>query len=149
MFKCPPYVIVQWCKKELGRFTHLMFLWSSTLQLYCWGLTSSLVVWLEVTRYVWNPASPSIDHTEKKHITASIILTGDSFIASKNSNSSFVTKIEEIVLMTPLSLSVPCIVLSYSFQAEIWSGKWVGSLGQFVEIPLLNFLTFGCYIYSG
>lgn len=35
------------------------------------SLTSSFVVWLEVTRYVWKPASPMMDQTEKKHTIAS------------------------------------------------------------------------------
>ena len=37
-------------------------------------LTSSLVVWFEEVRYVWNPASPMMDHTEKKHTIASNIV---------------------------------------------------------------------------
>lgn len=34
-------------------------------------LTSSLVVRLEATRYVWKPERPKMDQTEKKHITSS------------------------------------------------------------------------------
>lgn len=34
-------------------------------------LTSSLVVWLELIRYVWKPDRPTIDQTEKKHTTTS------------------------------------------------------------------------------
>lgn len=39
-------------------------------------LTSSFVVWLELIRYVWNPESPTMDQTEKKHTTASSTVTG-------------------------------------------------------------------------
>lgn len=38
----------------------------------CVVLTSSLVVCSEATRYEWNPAKPTTDHTEKKQIMASI-----------------------------------------------------------------------------
>lgn len=39
----------------------------------CYGreLTSSLVVWLELIKYVWKPERPTMDQTEKKHTTAS------------------------------------------------------------------------------
>lgn len=40
-----------------------------------WELTSSLVVWLELMRYVWKPRSPTMDQTEKKHTTASSTVT--------------------------------------------------------------------------
>lgn len=38
-------------------------------------LTSSFVVWSEPTRYVWKPARPITDHTEKKHTIASITVS--------------------------------------------------------------------------
>lgn len=38
-------------------------------------LTSSLVVWLELIRYVWKPERPTIDQTEKKHTTTSSTVT--------------------------------------------------------------------------
>lgn len=57
-------------------------------------LTSSLVVWLLVVKYVWKPARPRILHTEKKHITATTTLPGDILTASKNGLTSFVTTIK-------------------------------------------------------
>lgn len=45
---------------------------------------SSLVVWLELMRYVWKPSSPTMDQTEKKHTTASSTLAGLSLIALRN-----------------------------------------------------------------
>lgn len=39
-------------------------------------LTSSLVVRLEATRYVWKPERPKIDQTEKKQITSSTAVRG-------------------------------------------------------------------------
>lgn len=56
-------------------------------------LTSSLVVWLLLVKYVWKPARPKILQTEKKHTTPTITLLGDNFTASKNGLLSFVTKI--------------------------------------------------------
>ena len=37
-------------------------------------LTSSFVVWLEETKYPWNPVKPTIDQTEKKQMMASRIV---------------------------------------------------------------------------
>lgn len=54
-------------------------------------LTSSLVVWLLVVKYVWKPAKPNILHTLKKHTTAIITLAGDFFTASRKGFSSLVT----------------------------------------------------------
>lgn len=39
-------------------------------------LTSSFVVRLEATRYVWKPERPKMDQTEKKHITSSTAVKG-------------------------------------------------------------------------
>lgn len=47
-------------------------------------LTSSFVVWFEVVRYVWKPASPKTLQTLKKHTTPTITLGGESFTASRN-----------------------------------------------------------------
>ena len=46
-------------------------------------LMSSFVVWFELMRYVWNPASPRIDQTEKKQITSSTTEAGVFFTATK------------------------------------------------------------------
>lgn len=46
-------------------------------------LMSSFVVWLELIKYVWNPAKPRIDQTEKKQMTSSIIEAGVCLTASK------------------------------------------------------------------
>lgn len=45
-------------------------------------LTSSLVVWLDAARNVWNPASPITLQQLKKVIITTITLVGDSEIAS-------------------------------------------------------------------
>lgn len=48
-------------------------------------LMSSFVVWSDEVRYVWNPASPITDHTERKQIADTITLNGDLFITSRKS----------------------------------------------------------------
>lgn len=48
-------------------------------------LTSSLVVWSLVVKYVWKPANPITDHIEKKQIKIMTILAGDILMISTNS----------------------------------------------------------------
>jgi len=54
-------------------------------------LTSSLVVWLDAVRYVWNPDRPSMVHTLRKQIIPEIRLAGDSLTASINCLPSLAT----------------------------------------------------------
>lgn len=58
-------------------------------------LTSSLVVWLLVVKYVWKPASPITDHTLRKQIIAIIKLNGASLIASSVMSFLSLATVEE------------------------------------------------------
>lgn len=50
--------------------TSSLLLRNTYVEIY-YKLTSSFVVWLELIKYVWKPERPTMDHTEKKHTTAS------------------------------------------------------------------------------
>lgn len=56
-----------WLKLEI--FSSLQYR-NMYVEIY-YELTSSFVVWLELIKYVWKPERPTMDHTEKKHTTAS------------------------------------------------------------------------------
>lgn len=61
------------------------------------SITSSLVVWSLVVKYVWKPASPITDHIEKKQISVTITLNGASLTISMNSSSfSFPTAFRQL-----------------------------------------------------
>lgn len=54
-------------------------------------VTSSLVVWLDEVKYVWNPARPKTLQTLKKQTIATMTLVGDSLTASRKTLLSLVT----------------------------------------------------------